>query len=197
MANEVWKWIKGYEGLYKISNRGRVKSFRKYKDGYILSNQDRNGWYLTINLFDACGRRKTTRIHVLVAEAFIGKIPIGYHVHHKDGNKQNNIVENLCISHPRAHRAVTEKEKPQIITGMVNYNRFQRPKQILQYTKDGYFIAKYANAKIASDLTGVCQRNILQVASGTPFNENGNVRKQAGGYVWKFADESEVMNCEG
>lgn len=193
---EEWKWIKGYEGLYQISNLGRIKSFRKYDTGYILSNQNRNGWYFTINLFDERGKRKTKRIHVLVAEAFIGNIPNGYHVHHIDGNKQNNIVTNLSIIHPKVHRKETEKESPQIITGLVNYNKFERPKHILQYTKDGRFVAEYANAKIASQYTGVCARNILQVASRTPFNANGNIRTQAGGFVWKFKEESEVMPCE-
>lgn len=194
--SEVWKWIEGYEGSYQISNLGRLKSFRKNKDGYIVSNVNKNGWYFTVNLFDEEGHRKTFRIHVLVARAFIGEIPRGYHVHHKDGDKQNNVVENLAIIHPSQHRKETEKEKPQITTGMVNYNQFTRPRHIRQYTQDGHFIAEYANAQIASDLTGVCQRNILQVACKTPFNSKGNIRKQAGGYVWELASESEVMRCE-
>ena len=92
---EEWKWIKGYEGLYQISNLGNLKSFLKDKDGYFRSNVDKNGWYLTVNLYDELRRMKTYRIHRLVAEAFIGEIPKGYHVHHKDGNKQNNNVNNL------------------------------------------------------------------------------------------------------
>lgn len=193
---EEWKWISGYEGIYQISNLGRLKSFRKEEGGYIRSNKNKNGWYLTVNLYDSKGQRKTKRIHALVAEAFIGEIPKGYQVHHKDGNKQNNAVSNLAIIHPSQHRKETEKAKPQITTGMVVYNQFQRPNRIRQYTCDGYFIAEYANAQIASELTGVCQRNILQVANKTPFNSKGNIRKQAGGYVWVIAKESEVMRCE-
>lgn len=45
----------------------------------------------------------------------------------------------------------------------------------------------------ASRVTGVCARNILQVADKEPFNSKGSVRKQAGGYIWKFADEKEVV----
>ena len=193
---EEWKWIKGYEGIYQISNHGRLKSFRESEGGYILSIKNKNGWYLTVNLFDGEGQRKTKRIHVLVAEAFIGEIPRGYQVHHKDGDKQNNTVGNLAIIHPSQHRKETEKVNPQITAGMVKYNQFQRPKRVRQYTSDGYFIAEYANAQIASELTGVCQRNILQVAHRTPFNSKGNIRKQAGGYVWMFAEEREVMRCE-
>ena len=42
-------------------------------------------------------------------------------------------------------------------------------------------------------ICGICGRNILQVANKEPYNSKGSVRKQAGGYVWKFEKESEVM----
>lgn len=187
--SEEWEWIKGYEGLYQISNMGRLKSFRRNKDGYICSNVNKNGWYLTVNLYDSLNRRKTFRIHVLVAKAFIGDIPKGYHVHHKDGNKQNNDVNNLEIVNPLTHRMETAKQRPDLCKGMNEYNQFTRPKHIRQYDLEGHFIAEYANCKIASELTGVCMRNIHQVADKTPFNSKGNIRKQAGGFVWKYADD--------
>lgn len=162
-------------------------SFRKCKEGYILSEQNKNGWYLTVNLFDSNGFRHTKRIHRLVAEAFIGEIQRGYHVHHKDGDKQNNFVENLKIVHPVQHRKITEMECPQIITGLNNYNKFERPDRIQQYDLEGHFIAEYANSKIAERYTGVCSRNILQVAKKEEYKP-GMVRKQAGGYVWKVKE---------
>lgn len=42
-------------------------------------------------------------------------------------------------------------------------------------------------------MTGICQRNISQVASKEPYNSKGSVRKQAGGYAWEFEKEGEVM----
>lgn len=191
---EEWKWVDGFEGLYQISSHGRLKSFRKFKEGYILSEHNQYGWYLTVNLFDENGVRNTRRIHRLVAEAFIGEIPPGYQVHHKDDDKQNNHVENLEIIHPVKHRKKTELTHPQIITGMNNYNKFERPTRIQQFDLDGHFIAEYANARIASHFTGVCSRNILQVASNDEYKP-GKIRKQAGGYVWKLKEESEVMKC--
>ena len=44
---------------------------------------------------------------------------------------------------------------------------------------------------MAEKITGICSRNILQVANKEPFNKKGNIRKSAGGYIWKF--ESELM----
>ena len=77
---EEWKWIKGYEGIYQVSNLGRIKSFHKDKiNGFILSVKNSNGWYLTALLRDE-NKRDTKRIHQLVAEHFIGEIPKGYHV---------------------------------------------------------------------------------------------------------------------
>ena len=190
---EEWKWIDGYNGLYQISNMGRLKSFHKSKEGIILSNTNKNGWYFTVNLKNSDKKRKTERIHVLVAKTFIGEIPKGFHVHHKDGNKQNNIVTNLEIIHPSKHWHKTEKNNPNVINGLNNYNRYIKPRKIQQYSKDGILLAEYVNGEVASRMTGICQRNILQVASGEPFNSKGSVRKQAGGYVWKYANESEVV----
>ena len=75
-----------------------------------MSNTDKNGWYFTVNLFDCDGKRRTERIHRLVAKAFIGEIPKGYHIHHKDGNKQNNRLDNLEIIHPAKHSMETIKK---------------------------------------------------------------------------------------
>ena len=169
-----------------------MKSFKKYSDGYILSERNEKGGYLSVVLYDSIQKkRRCTRIHVLVAESFIGEIPKGYHVHHIDDNKQNNVVTNLEIIHPKNHRIETHRQHPQISTGMINYNKFERHKHILQYDSDGHFIAEYANGQIASELTGICQRNILQVANGEEYKP-GKIRKQAGGYIWKLK-ESEVV----
>lgn len=192
--NEQWVWVNGFEGMYQVSNFGRIKSFKKTEGGYILSNQNSHGDYLRIVLNDpSTNKRKSIGIHVLVAEHFIGERPKGFHVHHKDGDKQNNIFTNLEYIHPKEHRKETEKTHPQIITGIVSYNKNKKAVPIRQYTISGEYIAEYANSEIASRITGVCRRNILQVASKTPFNTKGSVRKQAGGYIWKFANESEVV----
>lgn len=194
MVKEEWKWVKNFDGLYQVSNFGRIKSFKKTKEGYILSNQNINGDYLRVVLNNTkTEQRRSIAIHVLVTEHFIGERPRGYHVHHKDGNKQNNVVSNLEYIHPKNHRKETEKICPQIVTGIVNYNRYEKPRKIQQYSLDGMLLAEYTNGEIASRMTGICQRNILQVAGKVAFNKRGNIRKQAGGYVWKYADESEVI----
>lgn len=188
---EEWKWIKGYEGLYKISSLGRVKSFHKKNDGEILSIKNSQGWYLDFKAVGKKGEKhKTLRIHNEVARAFIGEIPKGYVVHHIDGNKQNNDAKNLQILHPMQH----QEKHPSNYIGM-NLKNMYGQRHIRQYTMDGFFIAEYANAQIAEHITGVCGRNILQVADKTPFNNKNATRKQAGGYIWKYADEGGDKRC--
>lgn len=92
---EIWMPVKGYEGLYEVSNNGRVRSlkFDKIKE---LSLVDNGQGYLHVHLCKE-GKRKHFFIHRLVVEAFIGEIPKGLIVNHKDENPQNNNVNNLEI----------------------------------------------------------------------------------------------------
>lgn len=84
---EIWKDIKDYEGLYQISNKGRVKSKRKILKAI-------NGIYLKVGL-SKNGIQKTTYIHRLVADTFINNKNNYKCINHKDENKHNNSVENL------------------------------------------------------------------------------------------------------
>ena len=188
---EVWKDIKGFKGVYQISNLGRMKSFKKEATGKILSNTNKKGDYFSVILRKG-DRVKHTRVHRLVAEAFIPNPNALSHVHHKDGDKQNNCVDNLEWISEREHHFVTRQQNPNVIKGLVNYNKFVRPKKIQQYSLNGELLAEYNSGTEAHLRTGVCARNILQVASKTPFNNNGDVRKQAGGYIWRYKDEEVV-----
>lgn len=186
--NEIWEHIQGSEE-YAISNFGRIASNKR---GFwrVLSQKNSKGDYLSVTLRsgDKC---KSTRIHRLVYEAFIGQIPNGhkYHIHHIDGNRQNNEVSNLCLVNCFEHHFLHIEENPSILNGMINYNKYVRTKKIEQYDLSGNYIATYNNGVEASQATGVCRRNILQVAGKEPYNKKGSIRKQAGGYIWKFAEE--------
>lgn len=101
---EQWKDIKGYEGLYQVSNYGRVKSltYRKCVHGIrtisnaniVLSPFDNGNGYLTISL-TRNQKRKNFYVHRLVAENFINNPNKFNVVNHKDFNRKNNKVENL------------------------------------------------------------------------------------------------------
>lgn len=93
-----WRDVVGYEQFYQVSEDGQVKrkmSRRSRKAGSLLSpNQDRLG-YVGYFLRDELGNRKRWAAHRLVAEAFIGKMPTGMEVNHKDRDKHNNHHSNL------------------------------------------------------------------------------------------------------
>lgn len=102
---EIWKDIVGYEGYYKVSNKGNVRSVvRKDSIGRKCGGRKRKhfcreGGYPDVSLYKD-GLRKQKLVHRLVAEAFIPN-PNGLpEVNHLDENKKNNCVENLewCTS---------------------------------------------------------------------------------------------------
>lgn len=189
---EIWKDIKGFEGEYQISNNGRVKSFLGNPKGRIRKNTNKKGWYLTMVLHHKNGDRKdgmTVRIHRLVAEHFIPN-PLNLHeVNHKDFNKQNNHVNNLeWVSRYQNHIHAV-RNIPSMTAAMIKYNQTIRPKVILQFDLNGNIIGEYKNGKEASLKSNVCQRNILQVANKTEYRP-GLSRKTAGGFIWRFKEET-------
>lgn len=91
---EVWRDIKGFEGLYQVSNAGNVKSFVKYSQGKLMVGHARAGGYLGIKLTkDSIGSQ--LQISRLVAEAFIPNPDNLPEVNHKDEDRQNNHAWNL------------------------------------------------------------------------------------------------------
>lgn len=92
---EVWKDIAGYEGLYQVSNRGRVKSLARNttKGGILTELECRNG-YVRVQTSRGNTREKFL-IHRLVAQAFILNPKNKPQVNHIDGNKKNNNLKNL------------------------------------------------------------------------------------------------------
>lgn len=100
---EIWKDIEGYEGLYQVSNLGRIKRCsrknmdskarqRTFKELILKENIDKSG-YCYVNLYK--NEKKAYKIHRLVAQTFIPNIQKKPQVNHKDGNKKNNTVKNL------------------------------------------------------------------------------------------------------
>ena len=121
MENEIWKPIKDYEGLYEISNLGRVRSLdrevvnsvgrKQYYKGKILKGGKLRG-YLRVTLFDKNKKRKTFQVHVLVAHAFVDGWFEGAEIDHINTIRDDNRSENLkWVTHTENMNNPSTKKK--------------------------------------------------------------------------------------
>lgn len=177
MEKEIWKDVPGYEGLYKVSNLGRLYSVRKYSrgrvfGGHIMSLRFDKRNRCTIGLRKN-GKIKNISFPRLVAQAFIeNPNPLLYtEVNHLDENPKNNNVSNL-----------------EWCTHKYNCNYGTRIKRIkdkqnigvLQYTLDGHFIAEYNSMHDAAQSIKADAGHICDCCLGN--------RSYAYGYFWRYKD---------
>lgn len=178
---EIWKDIKGYEGLYQISNFGNVKSLPKFRVKYhtgeiILKQQNSANGYKQINLYKN-NKHRTEKIHRLVAEAFIPNPENKPEVNHIDGDKTNNYIGNLEWN--------TRKENGKHAWNIGLFKHYSPPppkqkKKVNQYSLDGKFIRTWNGLVDASRELNISHDGICNCCVGR--------QKQCGGYIWKHAN---------
>lgn len=189
MNEEIWRDIKGYEGLYQISSIGRVKrlekirrngrGYRKYKeqitDGYI----DDVGYRYVILTKER--KEKRFRLHRLVAEAFIPNPDNKPEIDHINTNRTDNRIENL--------RWVTRKENLNNKITKIKMSHLPKPKgknhprarKVQQFNIDGTFVKEYDCIKDAVVETNGSKAGIILCCQGK--------RKTSGGCLWKYKKE--------
>ena len=182
---EEWRDIKGYEGIYQVSNLGRVRSLDRYVNthekfggrrlikGKIKSLPLLVG-YPTVNL-DKNYEHKVAYVHRLVAEAFIPNPENKPEVNHKDANRINNNVENLeWVSH------------------LENMQHCERLGLRTPNTK----AANKAHERKVIRSDGVIFNSVKEAAKSIGQETHANVsavcrgrRKSTGGYGWKYLED--------
>jgi len=173
---EIWKNITGYEGLYQVSNLGRVRSLRK---NIIMSFSDSNV-YSHINL-SKHGKRRTFLAHRLVALAFIPNPDNKPCIDHIDGNPTNNHVSNLrwCTMMENQNFPLAIKNKIGINSKDSNYrykiDRNDNPfcKPIIQLDLNFKFVKEYRSMADASEALNIKAYNISKVCSGVKNKTKG------------------------
>ena len=173
---EHWRDIKGYVGLYEISDKGRVASFsRKYahKETIILAPNISDRGYALVTLCKN-GKTKHFQVHRLVAEAFIDNPKNKPQVNHIDGNHLNNCKENL--------EWVTAQENIKHKYDVLKYTSPTR--KAVRCVETGVV---YESISAAADMNGVSVGSLSGVLNG------GYGRKTLGGLHWEYANEPELV----
>ena len=174
--NEEWRDIQGFEGLYQISNHGRVKSMSNrsnHKDEMIMKQSMVQG-YCQITLTKD-GIQKAFKVHRLVANAFLNN-PLNLpEVNHINGIKTDNKVCNLewitALGNAR-HAHATGLARAQ--KGSEN----PRSKKVIQMSMNGDEIAEFCGMREAERMTGISHFQISLCCRGKS--------KSAGGFKWKL-----------
>ena len=164
---EIFKDIKNYEGLYQVSNLGRVYSIRNNK---ILKPKLNRCGYLSVNL-KYKGSHVTKSIHRLVAQTFIEN-PYNFpQVNHKDEDKTNNCVDNLewCTAKYN-HNYGTNKERAA--------QHFRKP--VLMFDLNNNFIKEFNSVTEAGSYVNGNSGNIARCCL------NREHYNSAYGYKWKY-----------
>lgn len=183
MEKEIWKPVKGYEGLYEVSNLGRVKSLARTCKGRgngrkpirerILCLEVSSGGYVLVRL-SMDGRTKHCLVHRLVAEAFIPNPNNLPQVNHKNENKADNRVENL--------EWCTEKYNMNYGECISKIKKNQPHKRgVCQYDKDGVLLAEFQSIHDAGVLSGIRWQDISACCRGR--------QNTARGYIWKYKNQ--------
>lgn len=179
MSVEIWKPVVGFEGLYEVSNMGRVKSLKRLhtKERIIAQSLNHKG-YARVTLWKENKQRKFS-VHRLVAKAFIPNLDNLPQVNHKDENKQNNNVWNLeWCTQLENHRYGTVNER--ISASLTNNPKKSKP--VSAFDDEGNLVNTYPSIYEASRQMGVSASSISSCIKGR------NRMKHCCGLVWKFAE---------
>jgi hypothetical protein len=173
---EIWKDIENYEGMYQVSEKGRVKSlnYNHTKKEKILKGVKDKGGYLYVGLWKD-GKQTNQLIHRLIAQAFIPN-PNNYEqVNHKDENPSNNHVANLewCDAKYNTNYGTRNQRSGEKLTNHPSMSK--RVDQIDMIT--GEVIRQWASTRECGR-NGYTQSHVSACARGE--------LKKYKGYVWKY-----------
>lgn len=202
---EIWRNVKDFEGLYQVSNLGRVRSLDHYVNsnggvrlvkGVLIKPKIDSGGYMRVTLHKN-DTHKNYQLHRLVGMTFPdliewtecakGKPFNKLQINHKDENPSNNNINNLqwCVVEDNLiYGTRLDRIKEKLING-------KKSKSVSQYTIDGQFVAEYPSIAEAYRQTHILSSYICKCLKGYDKFET------AGGYIWKYTSNSLDDKCGG
>ena len=183
--NEIWKDIKGYEGLYQVSSLGRVRSLDHYrksgKGGYITKGrvlkQNFDGKKRYLHVILSKGKKtRTVQVHTLVGKHFVEGYKKGLEIDHIDANPTNNISKNLKWT----NRSGNMRNPITYSKTLKHHIEVQRKPVIGINIKNGFILEfDYVRQAKAAGFKGIGE------------NIHGRA-KQCKGYVWRYLNDVQV-----
>jgi hypothetical protein len=170
MTEEIWKDITGYDGVYSVSNLGRVR--RNFLKKEKILKQGRKGNYFGVSL-SYKGKVTSRMTHRLVIEAFMGKSNLD--CNHKDGIKSHNWLDNL------EYCTTSENLRHAVHAGLIKNPALPQIK-IDRYTLNNEYINTFASIQEAARFVKGSAGNICNC-----INKNN---KSAYGFKWKHNNQS-------
>ena len=182
-TKEEWRPVIGYEGLYEVSNMGRVRNGEhrtgQHKPNIIMKQRVINGGYYGLTLYKDT-KKKFHLIHRIVYEAFVGSIPVHdrqckgktdevFEINHIDEDKSNNRVSNLEL--------ITKKQN-------INYGSRTKlaasklSKKVYQYTEDYELIKIWDSVADCHRIGGFNAGDVASFCRGT--------KKYCRGFIWSY-----------
>lgn len=170
----IWKAVPGYEGLYEISNCGRLKCFVK---GVITYGAISAKGYRVTCLYKN-KKKKSVFIHRLVAKAFIPNPQNLPFINHKDENKLNNNVENLewCTAKYNSNYGTCAERIKKAQSYIV-----------CQFDLEGNLLNEYVGAQDAATATGLDRVTITNCCSGK--------RLSCGHFLWLYKQDKDKISA--
>lgn len=191
---EIWKDVDGYDGRYSISTHGRVMSNYRHHNGLLLETkiliklQSNSRGYYCNRLYDDKSKARGHTIHRLVATAFIPNPDNLPCINHLDGDKKNNMVDNLewCSYSRNNQHAYDLGLKKASNTEKFGINsKWSKP--IIQLTKDGVYVREYDSLATLEKKTGFWKSYVCRCANFQKHCVTAN------GYRWIYKDDFEEL----
>lgn len=193
---EIWKPVIGYEGLYDVSNLGRIRSVDRvvqqagkisHLKGHIMAQSVDKDGYLRCSL-SKNGKRKTYPVHRIVLNAFVPNPEGKPHVDHINTIRDDNRVENLRWATQTENN--NNQRTIQHLKKTINNDGYQQkrlnalskngspkaPKKVYQYSKNYEYINSFNSISEAARNFGINHENIVRALD--------NPKKRSAGYIW-------------